>query len=195
MKEIAPGILHWTARHPKINSEVSSYWLPGQRVLLDPITVPDEVEDIDEILLTNRHHLRASLEARERLGAAIRAPAAGMHEYSEGEPVEPYEFGDKLAEGEVTAYEVASISPDEAALHIPAVSALAVADGVIHYDAELAFVPDALMDDPDETKRGLAAAYARLSEKLDFENLLTAHGTPIAGGASGQLREFAENAA
>jgi hypothetical protein len=194
MKEIAPGILHWTARHPKINSEVSSYWLPGQRVLLDPITVPDEVEDVDEILLTNRHHLRASLEARERLGAAIRAPAVGMHEYTEGEPVEPYEFGDELAGGQITAYEVGSISPDEAALHIPAVSSLAVADGVIHYQADLAFVPDGLMDDPDETKRGLASAYARLSEELDFDNLLTAHGTPIAGGASDQLREFAENA-
>ena len=40
MDEIASGILHWTAVHPKIGQEVSSYWLPGQRVLLDPITVP-----------------------------------------------------------------------------------------------------------------------------------------------------------
>ena len=155
--------------------------------------MPDEVEEIDEILLTNRHHLRASLEARERLGAVIRAPAAGMHEYTEDEPVEPYEFGDKLGGGAVTAYEVGSISPDEAALHIPAVSALAVADGVINY-GELRFVPDNLMDDPEETKRGLAAAYARLSSELDFDNLLTAHGSPVAGGASERLRDFAENA-
>ena len=67
MNEIAPGIRHWTARHPKIGTDVSSYWLPDQRVVLDPITVPDEIGDVDEILLTNRHHLRASLEARDRL--------------------------------------------------------------------------------------------------------------------------------
>ena len=193
MDEISSGILHWTAVHPKIGQEVSSYWLPGQRVLLDPITVPDEVNDIDEILLTNRHHLRASLEARKRLGAAIRAPAAGMHEYTEGEPVEPYEFGDTLAGGAVTAYEVGAISPDEAALHIPAVSALAVADGVINY-GELRFVPDSLMDDPEDTKRGLADAYARLSGELEFDNLLTAHGPPITGDASERLRGFAESA-
>ena len=89
-----------------------------------------------------------------------------MHEYTDGEPVEPYDFGDSLAGGQVIAYEIGSISPDEAALHIPAVSALAVADGVIHYDEGLSFVPDGLMDDPDETKRGLAAAYARLSDEL-----------------------------
>ena len=193
MDEIAPGIFHWTAEHPRIGLEVSSYWLPGQRVLLDPITVPDEIEDIDEILLTNRHHLRAGLEARERLGAVIRAPAPGMHEYSEGEPVEPYEFGDPLAGGAVTTHEVGSICPDEAALHIPAVSALAVADGVIHY-GELRFVPDNLMDDPEDTKRGLVAAYARLAGELEFDNLLTAHGPPVAGGARERLRGFAENA-
>jgi hypothetical protein len=193
MDEIAPGILHWTARHPKIGMEVSSYWLPGQRVLLDPITVPDEVEGVDEILLTNRHHLRASLEARDRLDAVIRAPALGMHEYTEGEPIEPYKFGDSLAGGAVTAYEVGAICPDEAALHIPAVSALAVADGVIHY-GELRFVPDNFMDDAENTKRGLAAAYARLSSELEFDNLLTAHGPPVAGGARERLRGFAETA-
>ncbi len=195
MNEIAPGIRHWTARHPKIGTDVSSYWLPDQRVVLDPITVPDEIADVDEILLTNRHHLRASLEARDRLEAVIRAPRTGMHEYTDGEPVEPYDFGDSLAGGQVIAYEIGSISPDEAALHIPAVSALAVADGVIHYDEGLSFVPDGLMDDPDETKRGLAAAYARLSDELRFENLLTAHGDPIAGGASERLRSFAADAA
>ena len=194
MDEIAPGIFHWTAQHPKIGMDVSSYWLPAQRVLLDPITVPDDVKDVDEVLLTNRHHLRASLEARERLGAAIRVPAPGMHEYTNGEPVEPYEFGDELRGGAVIAYEVGSICPDEAALHIPAVSALAVADGVIRYD-ELRFVPDDLMDDPEQTKRGLAAAYRRLSDELEFDNLLTAHGEPITGDASARLRTFAESAA
>jgi glyoxylase-like metal-dependent hydrolase (beta-lactamase superfamily II) len=190
MRELAPGIRHWTARHPNIGAEVSSYWLPDLGVLIDPLEVPEEVEDVTTILLTNRHHRRSSLEARERFDATVHVPQAGMQDWR-GEPVEPYEPGDGLAGGAVTVYEVGAICPDESALHIPSVSALAVADGVIRYDGELGFVSDGLMDDPEDTKRGLKEAYARLADELDFDNLLVAHGEPLAGGAREALRAFA----
>jgi hypothetical protein len=190
MHELAPGIQHWTARHPKIGSDVSSYWLPGVGVLIDPLDVPEDVADVHTIILTNRHHRRSSLEARERFGASVHVPQAGMQDW-EGEPVEPYEPGDALADGSVSVHEVGAICPDESALHIPSVSALAVADGVIRYGGELGFVPDSLMDDPEDTKQGLKDAYARLADELEFENLLVAHGEPIAGGAREKLREFA----
>jgi hypothetical protein len=190
MREIAPGINHWTARHPNIGAEVSSYWLPEIGVLIDPLEVPDEVSGVHSILLTNRHHRRSSLEARERFGASVHAPRTGMQDW-QGEPVEPYEPGDGLAGGAVTAYEVGSICPDESALHVPSSAALAVADGVVRYDEDLSFVPDSLMDDPEDTKRGLKDAYARLADELEFDNLLVAHGQPIAGGARERLREFA----
>jgi glyoxylase-like metal-dependent hydrolase (beta-lactamase superfamily II) len=190
MRELAPGIRHWTARHPNIGAEVSSYWLPDLGVLIDPLEVPEEVEDVTTILLTNRHHRRSSLEARERFDATVQVPQAGMQDWR-GEPVEPYEPGDELADGAVTVYEVGAICPDESALHIPSVSALAVADGVIRYDGELGFVSDGLMDDPEDTKRGLREAYARLADELEFDNLLVAHGEPLAGGAREALRAFA----
>jgi hypothetical protein len=110
----------------------------------------------------------------------------------EGDPVEPYEPGDTLAGGAITVHEVGSICPDESALHIPSVSALSVADGVIRYGGRLGFVSDNLMDDPEDTKRGLKEAYARLAAELEFDNLLVAHGEPLAGDAREQLREFAE---
>jgi glyoxylase-like metal-dependent hydrolase (beta-lactamase superfamily II) len=190
MQELAPGIQHWTARHPNIGSDVSSYWLPDVGVLIDPLDVPEDVSDVHTVVLTNRHHRRSSLEARERFGASVHVPWAGMHDW-EGEPVEAYEPGDVLADGAVTVHEVGAICPDESALHIPSVSALAVADGVIRYGGELGFVPDSLMDDPEDTKQGLKEAYARLADDLDFENLLVAHGEPIAGDARDKLREFA----
>jgi glyoxylase-like metal-dependent hydrolase (beta-lactamase superfamily II) len=190
MHEIATGIQHWTARHPKIGVDVSSYWLPEIGVLIDPLDVPRQVSDVNTILLTNRHHRRSSLDARERFGASVHVPRAGMQDW-EGEPVEPYEPGDELAGGAVTVYEVGSLCPDESALHIPSASALAVADGVVRYDEQLRFVSDNLMDDPEDTKRGLKQAYARLSDELEFDNLLVAHGEPIAGGARERLREFA----
>jgi hypothetical protein len=190
MREIAPGLRHWTARHPDIGVDVSSYWLPDLGILIDPLAVPEEVSGIETIVLTNRLHRRSSLEARERFGATVHVPRAGMHDW-EGDPVEPYEPGDTLADGAVSVHEVGSICPDESALHIPAVSALAVADGVVRYGGELAFVSDSLMDDPEDTKRGLGEAYARLADELEFENLLVAHGEPLAGNAREQLRDFA----
>ena len=196
MREIAPGIWHWTARHPRIGVDVSSYFLPRPKVLLDPLAPDPDVERLAElgppaeILLTNRHHWRDCHKLVERFGCRVRAPRVGMHEFDEDQPVEPYDFGETLAGGAVTVHEVGALCPDESALHIPEVSALAVADGVVHY-GELRFVPDELMDDPETTKTGLKAAYARLSEELEFENLLPAHGQPMVGGAREALHEFA----
>jgi hypothetical protein len=197
MKEIAPGIWHWKARHPKIRIEVSSYFLPEHGVLLDPMA-PDEVlerlEELGpprEILLTNRHHYRDCQKLHERFGCSIRAPRVGMHEFEDDQPVEPYDFGEGLAGGAVAVHEVGAICPDEAALHVSTASALAVADGVVNYDG-LRFVPDNLMDEPEETKRGLRAAYRGLAAAIEFDNLLCAHGDPVVGGARNELRRFAE---
>jgi hypothetical protein len=196
MREIAPGIWHWSSPHPNHGQEVSSYLLPDLGVLIDPL-VPDELMDrLDELgppreaLLTNRHHWRDGTKLAARFGLVVRAPRAGMHEFDDDDPVEPYDFGDELAGGRIVAHEVGSISPDEGALHIPGVSALAVADGVTNRDG-LGFVPDSLMDDPEETKAGLRQAYARLADTLEFENLLTAHGDPVIGGARQALARFA----
>jgi hypothetical protein len=195
VQEIAPGVWHWTARHPNIGIDVSSYFLPGPGVLLDPLA-PDPVADRlaelgppREALLTNRHHWRGCDRLVERFGLTVRAPRVGMHEL-EGKPAEPYDFGESLAGGAVTVHEVGGICPDEAALHIPPVSALAVADGVIDYGG-LMFVPDQYMDDPEDTKAALREAYARLAAELEFDNLLTAHGDPVVGGAREALRAFA----
>ena len=75
MEELTPEIRHWSAVHPNIGWVVSSYWLPGIGVLLDPLEVPDEVEGVAEIVLSNRHHRRSAFEARERFGAVVRVPA------------------------------------------------------------------------------------------------------------------------
>jgi glyoxylase-like metal-dependent hydrolase (beta-lactamase superfamily II) len=191
MHEIAPGIRHWTAPHPKIKVDVSSYWLPDLRVLLDPLAVPDEVEGIDAIVLSNRHHKREAFQAAERFGAPIRAPRVGMHDFEDGDPVEPYDFEDPFADGAITAYQVTEYWPDDGALHIPSANALLIADTVVGYDG-IGFVPDNLMgDDAEAEKRDIKQTLARLAEELEFEHLLFAHGTPIPGEGRERLREFA----
>jgi hypothetical protein len=191
MREIAPGIRHWTARHPRIGMDVSSYWLPDLGVLLDPLAVPDQVDAVREIVLSNRHHRRDTFEAAERFDAPVHVPRLGLHEFGEDDPVEPYDFEEPFAGGAITAYQVTEYWPDDCALHIPSVSALAIADTVINYDG-LRFVPDNLMgDDPEAERRDMKQTLGRLAEELEFEHLLLAHGPPVPGEGRERLREFA----
>ena len=197
VEEIAPGIWHWAAPHPRIRIVVHSYYLPEERVVVDPVA-PERFDVFErlgaptQVLLTNRHHYRASGEFVERFGARVRAVREGMHEFAGGQPVEPFDFGDELAGG-VLVHEVGAICPDECALHVPARRALAVADGAVRWEegGPLAFVPDHLMDEPERTKDGLRAAYRRLASDLDFEHLLLAHGEPFVGDGRKALAAFA----
>lgn len=199
MREISPGLWHWTARHEHIGVDVSSYYLASERVVLDPMVPADGLEWFEEhgapehILLTNRHHDRHAWELQERFGSTVHCIRNGLHEVDGRGRAEPFDFGDRLPGGAVV-YEVGAICPDETAMHFPAHNALACADGVVHYGSDLGFVPERYMEEPERTKRGLREAYARLLE-LDFEVLLVAHGTPLVGGAKAALREFAASSA
>jgi glyoxylase-like metal-dependent hydrolase (beta-lactamase superfamily II) len=195
VNELSPGLWHWTARHPHIGVDVSSYYLEAERVLLDPMLPRDGLDWFDEhgpperILLTNRHHDRDSWQIRERFGATVHCVRNGIHELDGRGPVEPFDFGDELPGG-IFVHEVNVICPDETALHIPRHQALACADGVIHYGDALGFVPEQYMDEPERTKEGLRDAYARLLE-LEFDVLLVAHGSPLTEGGKAALQRFA----
>ena len=195
-QEITPGLWHWTARHPHIGQPVSSYYLMGERVLLDPLLPRGGVEWFQEhdappehIVLTNRHHDRHSFRLRDAFGCEIHCIDNGVHELSGRGPVTPFHFGDELPGG-IIVHEVGAISPDETALHIPSHDALACADGVVRMSGpDLEFVPDRLMDDPEHTKAGLLFRYRGLLE-LDFSHLLLAHGAPFVGDGKRALAEF-----
>ena len=197
MKEILPGVFHWTRSHPKIQIEVSSYFLADDGVLIDPL-VPDEGLDWYErrpehVLLTNRHHFRDSDRFQERFGCKVWCVRSGMHEFTGGEKVEPFDYGDKLP-GAIEAIEIGVLCPDETALLIPkAEGVLALADGVVRReDGPLGFVPDQYMgDDPEGVKAGLKESYRRLLER-EFDHLLLAHGWPWVGGGKQAFREFVE---
>jgi hypothetical protein len=197
LDEIVPGIWHWTARHPNIGVEVSSYYLVEPAILIDPMAPPGVLDRLAqlgpprEVLLTNRHHFRDSASVVGRFGCPVRASRPGMHEFAGDPPVQPFDYGDELVDGAVVAHEVGAICPDETALHFPSLRTLAVADGVIHYGDELHFVPDQYLDDPPATKEALKAAYRRVAEELDFDHLLVAHGTPVVYNGRDALSRFA----
>ena len=196
MREILPGVYHWTTVHARWDITIHSHWLAQERVLIDP-RVPDEglewFADGPPVaaLLTNRHHYRDSGRFQERFGCPVLCNRLGLHEFGAGEPVEGFDPGDELPGG-VVALEVGGICPDESALYIPARRAVAVADGVVRVpdDDPLRFVTDALMDDPARTKAELRDAYRRIAE-LDFDALLMAHSNPIVSGGREALADFA----
>jgi hypothetical protein len=199
LTEVVPGILDWRGRHPRIGMTVFSHYLVDRRVAIDPIGVEglvpalERVGGVEQVLLTNRHHLRGAEEIVAAFDAPLRCPAAGLHEFEEGDgpAVSGYEWGEEVAAG-VTAHEVGSLSPDEGALHIAVgPGALAFADTVIADEQGLGFVPDFLMDDPEQTREGIVAAARGLLD-LDFDVLLMAHGAPVAAGGRQALADFVE---
>jgi glyoxylase-like metal-dependent hydrolase (beta-lactamase superfamily II) len=198
VEEIAPGLWHWTARHDRINMDVSSYYLLPERVVIDPLIPPEGLEWFkqreppEHVLLTNRHHDRHAWRLSEAFNCTVHCIRNGLHELEGRGSVEAFDFGDELPGGAV-AFEVDAICPDETALHFAAKRALACADGVVRGPGAsgLSFVPDQLMDDPEQTKAGLRDAYRRLLDlDLDFELLLLAHGEPIVAGGKEALLAF-----
>lgn len=198
MQEIAPGLFHWSAHHENLGIDVHSHWLPEQRVVLDPMGPPSELEDLGEdqapehAVLSCRHHWRHCSEWVERYGVIVHASRPGMDEFAGDQPVTPFDFGDEIAG--VETVEVGAISPDETALHVPALRALCLGDAAVRIDADdpLSFVPDDLIgDDPEAVKHGLRTALGTLLD-LEFEHLLLAHGPPIPGEGKEALRRFVE---
>jgi len=194
IREILPGVLHWTAQHPSAGIESASHLLVAEGVLIDPIAPPEGLawfdgREVGEILLTNRHHTRSAFDLQQRLGVPVRAPRTGMHDLPRGR-VEPYDFGDDLGAG-ITPHAISETWPDETALALPGVRAVAIADGVTNYDG-LGFFSDSLLgDDPEAEKQRLRDGFARLVDAVEFDHLLFAHGTPILGDGREQLRRFA----
>jgi hypothetical protein len=207
-RDILPGLGHWTAAHPKIGVEVSSYWLAEARVLLDPLLPAGglawlrEAGPPEHVILTNRHHWRHCSEIVAAFGCPVWCNELGLHEL-DGEPgrerVRGFRAGDVLP-GRIESHAVGVLCPDETALRFELPEGrrcLAVADGVVRIgeqargDGPLAFVPDALLaDEParvEAVKRGLREAYRRLCDLT----LLLAHGLPLVGDGRQQLLAFA----
>jgi hypothetical protein len=202
VQEIQPGVWHWSTVHDKWGITIHSHFLPdlGGGVLIDPRVPPEGLEwfgshgEPAHAILTNRHHYRDAGRFREAFGTAVHCHAAGMHEFTGGEEVEPFEHGDSLA-GEIEALAVGSLCPEETALLVPVAGGLlALGDSVVRDDGALAFVADHHMgDDPEGVKRGLRDALRKILER-EFRHLTFAHGEPIVGEGKERLRAFVEGA-
>ncbi|MGI8624754.1 MAG: hypothetical protein ACR2NB_15030 [Solirubrobacteraceae bacterium] len=199
MQEILPGVWHWTAEHPDIHSDVSSYYLEDAGAALDPLLPEGGVDSfgdwaVQQVILTNRLHGRDAPRVQAAFGAVVRIPRAGRHHFEGSDlRIETYHPGDEIASG-VRAYELGAISADDGVLHVSAgLGALHFADGLLHRDGELALMPDDLTDDPERVRRTTFERLPRLLE-LDFDALLFAHSDPITTGGRDLLADFVRSA-
>ena len=200
IREVLPGIHHWTAVHPRIRLPVDSYYIEPAGVVLDPLVPREGLEWFEgrakpsQIVLTNRHHLRHSELFAEAFDCPIRCSVSGLHEFADGPEVEGFDFGEMLAP-EITAHQLGAICPDDTALHIAIGSgAIAFADGLTRpRGGGLAFVPGPLMgEDPSAVRAALRESLSALLE-LEFDSLLFAHGEPVVHGGRAALREFLDS--
>jgi hypothetical protein len=202
MREIFPGVQHWTAFHPAIQARVSSYYVESSGVLIDPMVPEEGLEAVvgdgplpQQVVLTSGNHARDADRFADAFGIPIRASVEGKERLGDALEVEIYDSHEEVAPG-VQAIHVGILSPDEYALHLTATEgAIALADGANHYAPTLAFFPDELLgDDPEEIKEGLKRRMLTLLER-DFDHLLFAHGDPIIGRGKKALRDFATSPA
>jgi hypothetical protein len=202
MDEILPGVWHWVTPNPGIGGvPVSSYWLDEGGVLIDPLVPQDaglewfaaRPTPPTAVVLANRHHYRDSKLLHDRFDVQVHVPEAGLHEFTDGQPVVGYAPGEVLAGG-LVAVEIGVLSPDDGGLYLESASALWMADTLVRSctdpQSRIGWVPDSLMDDPAETKRRLLAVFSRVLDELAFEHLLLAHGLPLVGSGRAALEEF-----
>lgn len=202
MNEILPGVWHWTTPNPNIGGTlVSSYWLDEAGVFIDPLLPEDagiawfEARPTPPraVVLSNRHHYRDSGKICERFGCQVHVPNAGLHQFSDGQPVVGYAPGDELPAG-LRAFVIGSLSPDEDGLFLELASALWVGDTIVRSATDpasrIGWVIDSLMDDPEETKEGLLQAFGGVLADYQFEHLLLAHGLPLVGNGRSELEQL-----
>ena len=196
MREIFPGVFHWTAIHPNLNTPVSSYYVEPAGVLIDPI-LPESGLDAfagrsrpQQVLLTSGNHVRDAERFSEAFGCAIVVSREGAERIGGALQTEIYSESEDVAPG-VRAVHIGILSPDEYAFHLDFdEGAIALADGLTRYGDVLGFFPDGLLgDDPQRIKEGLKQQFATLLDRR-FEHLLLAHGDPIVGGGRAALADF-----
>ena len=194
-EEILPGLHRWTAIHPRIGIEVSSHYLSGSRIALDPLLPApgmawfDRHGGVESVVLSNRQHLRGAEQLAERYGCPIRCHEAGLHEFTAGPEVHGFAAGERLGP-QLVALEMDAICPDDTVLRLDVgQGALLFADALINHGG-LGFVPDELIgEEPETVKREIRERALALAAE-PIESLLFAHGDPILESGREALRRL-----
>lgn len=193
MKILLPDVLGWSWFSERHGYDFNGYLFrhPRGNVAIDPVEASaadlDALagEGVARIVLTNRNHVRASRELRERTGARVVMHGADAA-YARGQGAavdEEIAVGGRV--GPFVALDAHGKSPGEIALHWPERRLLVVGDACVGKPpGACALLPESVIDDPAALRRSLA----RLAAEIDFDALLVGDGAPILTGGRTALR-------
>ena len=201
MNEIVKGVYIWSVFSEEKKLNFNGYFIPTQHPLFGNVVIdPPLVSDLDlaqmetlgsvqQILITNRNHIRWSCELREKFNAEIRMNSADAQ--SE-DMISDHNFGD----GDMLAgFLKAVVIPDnksvgETALYWEEKKILFLGDALIGKPSgEVCLLPSEKYADIEKAKIGI-----KVLDDLNFDSLLMGDGEPIlAGGKKAIVRFFGKN--
>jgi glyoxylase-like metal-dependent hydrolase (beta-lactamase superfamily II) len=197
-EELRPGLRTWTAHHEEWGQDVRGFAIvePERLILVDPLLVGDQWEELDatrdgralDLLATLHYHVRSGAELRERHpDATLWAYEGGRAEIAERVPIDrTFDIGESLPGGLVA---IGPLPRAEVVFWDAARAALFAGDVLLGDGAEggesLTMCPEPWLDGPslDTLRAGLAPVL-----DLPVELVLTAHGEPTLVDAPAALR-------
>jgi glyoxylase-like metal-dependent hydrolase (beta-lactamase superfamily II) len=168
---------------------------PDGNLCIDPVEPNNEVMNelvrrgVSRILLTNRNHVRAANQVRERTGARCYIhPEDAAYAKAQGAVLDgEIHTGEKIGVLEVVG--VSGKSPGEVALLWPARKALIVGDAIIgNPPGHLGLLRERVMDDPARLRRSVQQLLV-----LDFDKILVGDGVSVIGDAKQRLKELIDS--
>ena len=197
MNEIVKGVYIWSVFSEEKKLNFNGYFIPTQHPLFGNVVIdPPLVSDLDlaqmetlgsvqQILITNRNHIRWSCELREKFNAEIRMNSADAQ--SE-DMISDHNFGDgDMLAGFLKAVVIPdNKSPGETALYWEEKKILFLGDALIGKPpGDVSLLPPEKYADIEKSRAGI-----QVLDDLNFDSLLMGDGDPIVTGCKKAIERF-----
>ncbi len=199
MREILPGVFHWTIDWPGV-FPLESYWLKTDTgsILIDPIESSgleaiEESGDVSAVILTVGGHERSAGLFARRTGAPVYLPATDEDLFENLDEYETYLDGDDLPGGLLAIATPGRRADDgEHSLLSPLHGGTLIVGDCLGTAAKWTPWNELPLGGHPRNHPHPAEGLAHLLDH-GFENLLPGHGQPILGGARAALQKLIES--
>ena len=197
MNEIVKDVYIWSVFSEEKKLNFNGYFIPTQHPLFGNVVIdPPLVSDLDlaqmetlgsvqQILITNRNHIRWSRELREKFNTEIRINSADAQ--SE-DMISDHNFGDgDMLAGFLKAVVIPdNKSPGETALYWEEKKILFLGDALIGKPpGDVSLLPPEKYADIEKARAGI-----QVLDDLNFDSLLMGDGDPIVTGGKKAIERF-----
>ena len=197
MDEILKDVYTWSVFSEENKLNFNGYFIPTQHALFGNVVIdPPPVSDLDlvqmetlgsvqQILITNRNHIRWSPELQKKFDAEIRMNSADAQ--SE-DMISDHNFGDgDMLAGFLKAVVIPdNKSPGETALYWEEKEILFVGDALIGKPSgEVCLLPPEKYADIEKARAGI-----QVLDPLNFNSVLMGDGEPILTGGKKAIERF-----